>query len=392
MRKIVLYGNGGGENHGCEAISRCTVDLLRANGIDNEVIFSPNPEQDIKYGLDELTTIQGPKKNYARKSLSYIYAYLRNKFFHEYGYLDNLQWKPLFEGLSKNDVAFSIGGDCLSYGYSHTIVNMHDMFRAKGMKTILWSCSINPNLLDDARIMRDILNFDAIVARESITYEALIAHCHPNVTLMPDVAFALPKQECDESDLIVEGKTIGINISPMVQSYQNEDDMVLKNYSNLIEHILATTDNNIALIPHVVWKQNDDRKAMQVLYEKYADTGRVYCVSDHNCMELKDIISRCRMMVCARTHASIAAYSTCVPTLVMGYSVKARGIAKDLFGTDENYVVPVQSLKSENDLLEKYKWMEQNEISIREHLQNVMPGYVAGLSKASEVIKRYCCE
>ena len=38
----------------------------------------------------------------------------------------------------------------------------------------------------------------------------------------------------------------------------------------------------------------------------------------------------------------------------MGYSVKARGIAKDLLGTDENYVVPVQSLKSEDDLLEKY--------------------------------------
>ena len=50
------------------------------------------------------------------------------------------------------------------------------------------------------------------------------------------------------------------------------------------------------------------------------------------------------MFIGARTHATIAAYSSCVPTLVVGYSIKARGIAKDLFGTDEGYVLPVQAL------------------------------------------------
>ena len=42
------------------------------------------------------------------------------------------------------------------------------------------------------------------------------------------------------------------------------------------------------------------------------------------------LIAQCELLVCCRTHASIAGYSTGVPTLVLGYSVKAEGIAADL--------------------------------------------------------------
>ena len=65
-------------------------------------------------------------------------------------------------------------------------------------------------------------------------------------------------------------------------------------------------------------------------------------INDKNCMEIKGIISKCRFFIGARTHSTIAAYSTCVPTLAVGYSIKARGIARDIFGTEDNYVVPVQ--------------------------------------------------
>ena len=62
---------------------------------------------------------------------------------------------------------------------------------------------------------------------------------------------------------------------------------------------------------------------------RYKSTGRVMLVQDCNCEELKGYISRCRFFIGARTHATIAAYSSQVPTLVVGYSVKAKGIAKD---------------------------------------------------------------
>lgn len=100
-------------------------------------------------------------------------------------------------------------------------------------------------------------------------------------------------------------------------------------------------------------------------------------IEDCNCMELKGYISRCRFFIGARTHATIAAYSTCVPTLVVGYSIKAKGIAKDIFGTYKNYVIPVQMLENEYQLVEAFKWLRDNEKVVREKLGKVMPNYIA---------------
>ena len=161
----------------------------------------------------------------------------------------------------------------------------------------------------------------------------------------------------------------------MVMNCENGNNITFRNYERLIEHIIDSTDMQVALIPHVVWAENDDRVPLRMLFEKYKHTGRVVMIEDHNCMELKGYIARCRFMVAARTHASIAAYSTCVPTLVVGYSVKAKGIAKDLFGTYENYVLPVQSLSEEDDLTKAFDWIYKNEDLIRNHLQTMMPEY-----------------
>ena len=80
-------------------------------------------------------------------------------------------------------------------------------------------------------------------------------------------------------------------------------------------------------------------------------------------------------MIAARTHASIAAYSSCVPTLVIGYSVKAKGIAKDIFGTYDKYVLPAQSFYKNTELIDSFEWLWKNEDSIRNHLKSFMPEY-----------------
>ncbi len=40
-----------------------------------------------------------------------------------------------------------------------------------------------------------------------------------------------------------------------------------------------------------------------------------------------------------------------IPTLVVGYSVKARGITRDLFGDEEQYSLSVQRLKKQMSCL-----------------------------------------
>ncbi len=116
----------------------------------------------------------------------------------------------------------------------------------------------------------------------------------------------------------------------------------------MIEHILKETDMAIALIPHVIWDDSDDRIPLMQLYERYKKSGRVLVIEDQNCSKLKYAISKCRFLLGARTHSTIAAYSSGIPTLVVGYSVKARGIARDLFGDEEQYSLSVQRLKKRN--------------------------------------------
>ena len=143
---------------------------------------------------------------------------------------------------------------------------------------------------------------------------------------------------------------------------------------------------NIAIISHIIKKNNDDRTVLQLLFNYFADTGRICMIDDRNCMELKGYISRCRFFIGARTHATIAAYSSCVPTLVVGYSVKARGIAQDIFGTAENYVIPVQELQKESDLLNKFFWLMKKEGEITDWLESKMPEYCAKALESKDLI------
>ena len=80
-------------------------------------------------------------------------------------------------------------------------------------------------------------------------------------------------------------------------------------------------------------------------------------IGDAPATELKGYIAMCSFFVGARTHSTIAAYSSNVPTLVIGYSVKSRGIAKDLFGTYDNYVLPVQEIEDSDSIINAYKWI-----------------------------------
>ena len=50
-------------------------------------------------------------------------------------------------------------------------------------------------------------------------------------------------------------------------------------------------------------------------------------------------------------------------------------IAKDIFGTYENYVLPVQTLSNKDDLINAFEWMKNNEDEIRNHLNDFMPSY-----------------
>lgn len=370
MKNCFLYSHGGSGNHGCEAIVRGTQKII---GKEDIMVYSLNKEEDKLYGLDKVVRLGDLRINYSKFNIKRIIASLKIKLFKDGSYAEKIPFDHLFNQYGKNDVAISIGGDNYCYSGYDMYEVLNNEFNKNGTKTVLWGCSVEPKLIDE-KMAEDLGRYSLITTREGISYEA-VKKVNKNTKLIPDPAFQLEKIDLHLPEGFELNNTIGINMSPMIMSYETSDGSAMNNYENLIQHIIETTDMQIALIPHVVWASNDDRKPLKVLYDKFKDTNRVIMLDDYNCMELKGYISRCRMFIGARTHSTIAAYSTCVPTLVIGYSVKAKGIAKDIFGTYKNYVLPVQSLSNKDDLINAFEWMKDNEDDIRKHLNEFMPGY-----------------
>lgn len=370
----VLYCHGGSGNHGCEAIVRSTYKIL---GNDQLTLFSKNKDEDEKYKINEITILKKDADiSISKTSLMYISSLLETKLFGTTILTTMQKRKCILNSVHKNDIFLSIGGDNYCYPGYEILSDLNYLIHRKGAKTVLWGCSIEPSILNNKKIIADMKRYDLITVRESLSYNGLInAGIKNNVILCSDPAFQLEKIELPLPNNFIKNNTVGINVSPLIISCEQQEGITKENYIRLIEFIIQKTNMNVALIPHVVWNNNDDRKPLFELYKKFENTNRVCMINDCNCMQLKGYIARCRFFIGARTHATIAAYSSCVPTLVVGYSIKAKGIARDIFGTYENYVIPVQSFQKKDDLKNTFIWIYEHEKMIKEHLNNVMPEY-----------------
>ena len=386
MRKVFLYNHGGSENHGCEALVRTVCELFKEEDI---ILYSEMPQQDLHYGIQQFADVKSAKNAYSKLSPSFIKAYYSLKKKNDYFSIDILPYRKTIKEFRTGDIEISVGGDIYCYDDYPKYIQLHQMICQRGCKTILLGCSLNEKLFNDPKFVEDMKSYDYISARESLTYELLKKAGLKSIGLSPDSAFTLPKEEVQLPSNFIENNTVGINVSPLVMEREQEDNVLLDNYRNLIAYILNKTDYAVALIPHVIWLGNDDRSILNKLYDEFKKSERIAVIQDCNCMQLKGYIAKCRFFVGARTHATIAAYSTEVPTLVVGYSIKSRGIAKDIFGREENYVIPIEQIKEENKLTQAFIWLQENENHIKEHLKKRMPQYIKDAENVKEKIKEF---
>lgn len=387
MGEIFLYNHGGSANHGCEALVRSLRILL---GEQTKLkLFSEAPQQDFHYGIQDIADIQPGTQAYSKINFEFLKAYLQLKRNKDYFPMDILPYKKSIKSLKKGDVELSVGGDIYCYDDYPKFIKLHELISKRGCKSVLLGCSLEKQLFDDPLFVEDMKRYTYISARESLTYQLLKDNGLTNIGLNPDSAFTLPAEYLPLPEGFVENNTIGLNVSPLVIRKESRKGIVYDNFVYMMQWILENTECAIALIPHVVWEDNDDRTVLRELYNKFKNTGRVVLIDDCNCMQLKGYISRCRFFVGARTHATIAAYSTGVPTLVLGYSIKSRGIAKDLFGTDQNYVISVENLKVKADLQIAFQWICDHEKEIRNCLNNMMPEYIKRAENINQIIEKY---
>ena len=366
-KKILLYGIGTFKNRGVEAIINSTLSMIDSKKYNVTLAtydFDYNKEKykDIAkvkhyYKSEELTE-EEQKKEQEYKNLPF-----------DYHNFEKLYQKDVIKAIDDSDICISVGGDNYCYPYCNWLYTLDEYAHQKRKRTILWGASLFDEITDDD-LINDLDKFDILVIRESLSYNAVKKYIPENKLIYaPDPAFSMLPQKVNLNAWYRGRKIVAINVSPLTVQNEGQKQAIY----DLIEYLLKETKYSVLLLPHVTTEDCNDLDILQKLKDKYKQEDRIYLeLENYNCQQLKYIISKCKLLVAARTHASIAAYSTGVPTLVIGYSVKSRGLAKDLFGNFKNYVISKDELNSQN-LINSFRYIDENQEKIRKTLNEKIP-------------------
>lgn len=366
--KILLYGIGSFENRGCEALVDSVIEQIDK---ETEITLATfDYDNNKKFKKEKIAKyIDHYRRNYNEFTETEKEKYDKlEKMPFDYNNYELLYQRDVIKALTKSDLAIHIGGDNYCYGVNEWMYAINTKAKQLGKKTILFGASLFDEI-NDLNLITDLKKYDLLMLREKISYNAIKKYIpEEKLMLIPDPAFSLKSKKVELPQWYKNKKIIGLNLSPLtITTDKNYNDI-----KELINYILKTTDYSICLIPHVTVEEVSDYKILNRIAEDYKNEKRIYLEkANYNCKELKYIISNCQLLIAARTHASIAAYSTNVPTLVLGYSVKSRGIAEDIFGNYKDYVLPIENIDKDT-LIEKFEYINKNQDTIRKNLREKM--------------------
>ena len=348
-RKIVITGITSFRNHGVEALVVSTIAQLRERipGAAFTVLdrapdydASRMPDADVKFIHDY--TIRPLYAGKLRKTLTKLMPSL------------DKDAQTAANELRSASCVVASGGDvfCSEYGHRSLLSHLQPLkiARAAGVPFVIHAQSIGPftNDADRHAFIELAKDAAAVTVRESASFRYITEDlklpdgpCH----LVADPAFLLGQPDKTEGDALfahhraVEGRpTIALSTSNAICHWMGSDaSRHIETWLEVIHWLRQERNANIILIPHVQESsaKNDDRVLATEIMRRL---GHDPCVrlagGDFSAGDYKAIISRCDFVVAERMHAAIAGLSTGVPTLVIGYSIKAEGILTDLLGAE----------------------------------------------------------
>lgn len=339
---FILAGNGPYLNRGCEAIVRGTMHIIRTASPGAKFkAFSYFPSSKELHAQSKLETdadIRHFSMGISRFSPVWWRRQIRRTFCLP---LDpNAAFCDLMQNLQGSRAVLSVGGDnySLDYGVPKSFTDMDDAVISAGKPLIIWGASIGPFSASpgfEKFMAAHLKRVRAIFARETATVKYLASiGVTNNVFLMADPAFLMdPVPPMD--GFVPEKSSIGINLSPLLSKYVTCGDMEkwVPLAAQIVSAVARKFPRQIYLLPHVIQPGNDDHEFLTDVKRLLPAGMQVEVISGHySAAELKHIIAGMDVFVGARTHSTIAALSSNIPTLSLAYSLKARGLNTDIFG------------------------------------------------------------
>lgn len=357
---IGLYGIKGVYNYGCEAIVRGTEIILRETWPDVTIKYaSPRPKDDKKRLIGSNVEIV-PRKPCPPLSFSRLNRMLSTTtgLYYDNLYRENLNW------LEDCDMVFSIGGDLYTLPpnyieskikpYFNYLIHFGDQVQKRGKNFVIWGASIGPfekGLKAKKAFINHFKNVDLITSREPKTTSYLKSlGISENIVNCADPAFVVPSININP---ISRGKLcIGINLSPLSLEFafgEDNPNKMTEYYADLISSLIKDLDAHIILIPHVVCDfdiKDDDLRYLKTIHEKLPEDikNQVEIIDgDIGFIETKNYLAVCDIVIASRMHCAINSLSLGIPTILIAYSQKAKGMALFVYGNDK-WMIPLKDV------------------------------------------------
>lgn len=402
---FILAGNAGYDNRGCEAIVRGTVKILRMHFRDPRFVCLSHFQSEKQYRKQYLEETDDAIVHLASNIINKnkivwniwkpdvwdsIYKYYLNK-----GAFYSKVYNDMFPYLNKAQAVLSVGGDnySLDYGLPTLFTALDDLVLEHRKPIILWGSSVGPfsAMPDYERYMTDHLKkVTGILARESVTIRYLDdIGLKENVYPVADPAFLMDAVKLKEK-IYIEDQAIGLNLSPLMAKFVTGGDLEqwAKIAAAIIAKVANVTESRIYLIPHVTNPNSNDYTFMQTtlsMVQKNRDNITLV-PPIYDAAQTKWIISKMAVFAGARTHSTIAALSSGVPTLSFAYSIKTRGINQDIFCNSNNYIEPKDM--DANIVSERIFLMLNEATIIRRDLKNRIPKIQNAAQNAGIILKQ----
>jgi polysaccharide pyruvyl transferase WcaK-like protein len=361
-KQILIIGIGGVYNLGCEAIIRGLFGFLEE---ENSAISyaSYETESDQRILID--CAIKVIKRPFKKLGIENILRNISEKC--------NIAYFPNFDHeLLNRDYAaiFAIGGDNYIYtksqDYCKSIISLGNEASKRNIPFILFGCSLDMNYKTSREIgivSNHLKSIKSIVIRENETKQVLERYgIIANVIFMPDVAFSMENGEYNylKHRMSPNSITIGINLSPIASCLHEKCSAeALNSDFKLLAHIKRKTHAKLILIPHVFCENevDDDLKYLIALHDLLRRHG--FCdievlTEKCNFQQRKAAFRNLDLFIGARMHCCINSITCRVPTIFLGYSIKAKGMAKFVYGHEEYFhSLPIANYNTLDDSINK---------------------------------------
>jgi polysaccharide pyruvyl transferase WcaK-like protein len=213
--------------------------------------------------------------------------------------------------------------------------------------------------------------FDVMVARENESKKQIEKVSKKEISVSPDLANLMPYSCVNKRERVV-----GISISHQIIRQWNSNEKYIDCMVNLVEHIYSSTGLKIVLIPNEIATDNsysDVYVAEQIRsLLKTKNIVDILDVASMSSNELKNKIAACDVVVASRYHSCVAALSSGVPTLVVGWHYK-YGELLEWYGQSK-WLISNENCTSDK-LISMFNefWgkREENRMVIKEHFPAV---------------------